>query len=222
MNSAEFEQLWKSFETARHTSTDSYENAAWWGHRLPALEPDKGHRHLERLLSRLLQRSHDYGITLFLLERLSDPAVLELICKHIQPLPDIQSADEEAHLADLIRILAASDEPSLEAPVSQYLLERTIGPHWSTVPWSLWPHSKTLFGKAWKRYFLECAETDWMGTLVVKSFLVDSAAISLVRDHLCEDSPEQWDLLRNALIQQAGSVSWLSTNDRLLLDDCLK
>jgi hypothetical protein len=222
MSSAEFEQLWISFESARDASTDSYENAAWWGNRLPGLEPAKGNRQLERLLSRLLQRSHDYGITLFLLERLSDPAVLELICTHIQPLPDIQSADEEAHLADLIRILAASDEPSLEAPVRYYLLERTIGPHWATVPWSLWPHSKNLFGEAWKRYFLECAETDWMGTLVIKSFLADTAAISLVREHLSEEYPRQWDLLRNTLIQQAGSVSWLSADDRLLLDDCLK
>ena len=89
------------------------------------------------------------------------------------PFPELQSDDEEAHLADLIRILAAAGDPALLPAVESYLKDRDVGPHWSTVPWALWPNHGDLFAVAWERFFLGQQVEEWQNTLVVRSFLAE-------------------------------------------------
>ena len=97
---------------------------------------------VKRLLEKLLQLHHAYGVTLLVLEGITDPAHLDDIAEHLMPLPGPQTDDEESHLSDLIRLLAAANNDSLMPVVEAYLLERDIGPYWPSVPWAVWPHRK--------------------------------------------------------------------------------
>jgi len=142
----------------------------WWQHFLRSMgleEPHESARRLrrklqrvkvadrpefvKRLLEKLLQRHHAYGVALLVLEGIKDPAHLEDIADNMAPLPGPQTDDEESHLSDLIRILAAANMDSLLPVVEEYLLNREIGAYWPSVPWAVWPHRKRLFGKAWLR-----------------------------------------------------------------------
>ena len=166
----------------------------------------------------LLQHRGDYGVALFLLDSLADPIYLRALAERLLPLPALQCHDREAHLADLIRILAAADVPGVLAPVEQYLLERPIGPLWTTVPWALWPHHQELFATAWIRYLREMHLADWSTTAVAKTFLTEPEAVRLVRSAILREHPERWVSLRDALIGEADQVGWLSEEQRESLD----
>jgi hypothetical protein len=209
----------------------------WWEHFLSQMsleEPHESARRLRRklqrvkvaerpafvrkLLDKLLRRHRAYGVALLVLEGITDPAHLEDIADCLVPLPGPQSDDEESHLSDLIRILAAANRDSLLPAVEEYLLHRDIGPHWPSVPWAVWPHRKRLFGKAWLRFFTQRDPSDWKETLIIKSFLTEPEAVRVVKHALEVDSPNSWRPLRESLIRQAGLVSWLSEDQREALD----
>lgn len=213
-----FDRWWTEFVVWLDECDDPHEAARRLRRELHGWKSSEQRAFFERVQHRLLQERQAYGVSLFLLEGVTDPAYLEDVASHLLPLPELQSDDEESHLADLIRILAAVGESDLTPPVSNYLLERPIGPFWSTVPWSLWPHDKHLFGRSWRRFFLEHAPGDWKSTLVIKSFLTEAEAITAVREQLTEESAEVWVALRATLIRQAGLVTWLSDEQRAELD----
>jgi hypothetical protein len=209
----------------------------WWERTLRFMEAEEPHQtarrlrrklqrvkaanrpeFVRRLLEKLLQRHHAYGVALFVLEGITDPAHLDDIADNLLPLPGPQSDDEESHLSDLIRILAAANKDSLLPVVEEYLLNREIGPHWPSVPWAVWPHWKRLFGKAWHRFFKQHDPNDWKGTLIIKSFLTEPEAVRVIKHSLEVDSPDNWKPLRESLIRQAGLVSWLSERQREALD----
>jgi hypothetical protein len=213
---AEFENWWAELQRQPGglRDTDALETARRIGRALRRLsEPDQA-EYLDQLLHVLLQRHHAFGVTLFLLEGINDPAVLHRIAAWLVPLPPPQDADEEAHLADLIRILAAADDDGLVHVVERYLLERPILPAWSTVPWALWPHRKQLFAAAWARFFNDRDPAEWTNTLVIKSFLGEPEAIHVVRQRIEDTGGGNWRALRDALLRQAGIASWLSTEQR--------
>jgi hypothetical protein len=201
---------------------DAHEAARRLGRELRGLEASKRPAFLDQLLVALLQERHAYGVALFLLERLTDRATLEKLHERLRPLPGLQTDEEESHLADLIRILAATGDRSMTPAVEDYLLQREPSSQWSTVPWALWPHNCELFARAWLRYFGERDPADWTGTFVVRSFLSEPAAIDVVKQQLSRAAPERWALLRKALLHQAGSASWLSVEDRAELDRSLE
>jgi hypothetical protein len=209
----------------------------WWEHFLTHMgleEPHESARRLrrkllrvkvadrpefvKRLLEKLLKKHHAYGVALLVLEGITDPAHLDDIANSLLPLPGPLSDDEESHLSDLIRILAAANKDSLLPAVEEYLLRRDIGPHWPSVPWAVWPHRKRLFGKAWLRFFSQHDPADWRGTLIIKSFLTEPEAVRVIKHALEVDSPDAWEPLRESLIRQAGLVSWLSDDQREALD----
>lgn len=222
MPSAVFENWWAEFQRRAQALADPQHAARHIGQHLRSLPAAQQAAFIADLLQVLLQRQHRYGVALFMLEQITDPAALETLARRLQPLPSLQSEDEEGHLADLIRILAAADDPGLMAPVETYLVERPIGPHWSSVPWALWPHRKRLFAAAWSRFFTHRHPSVAETTLVIRSFLSEPEAIQLVRRGLVESAPERWDALREALLRQAGSVSWLDAEQRAALDRSLE
>jgi hypothetical protein len=222
MPTAEFENFWAELQRQPGALRDSLDTARHLGRRLRNMQPEEQIDFIDQLMGVLLQRHHAYGVALFLLEGITDPATLLLIAGHIMPLPMLQTHDEEAYLADLVRILAAANDSRLLGVVDAYLLEREIGPHWSTVPWALWPHHRELFAVAWARYFAEQDSTLWCSTLVIKAFLSEPAAIEAVRQRLCVGAADRWPVLRDALVRQAGVVSWLSAEDRSVLEDSLR
>jgi hypothetical protein len=197
---------------------DPYETARRLRRRILGLKRAGQRRRLREALDCLLGESRSFGVVFFLLEGISDPAFLAEIVERIQPLPDLQSEDEESHLADLIRVLAAAGDDALMPPVESYLLERPVGPHWASVPWAIWPRRPRLFARAWVRFFHERDAGDWTNTMVIKSFLAEPDAILAVREPLEQESVQDWDALREALLRQAGSVSWLSEEQRAALD----
>ena len=89
------------------------------------------------------------------------------------------------------------------------------------MPWALWPNQGALFGAAWRRFFLGQQVEDWQNTPVVRSFLAEPEAIDVVRESLAPVSSEKWQALRQALIRQAGQVTWLSEGQRQTLDRAL-
>ena len=77
---------------------------------------------------------------------------------------------------------------------------------------------ESLWGKAWRRFFLERDPADPKGTLIIKSFLTEPEAVRVIKHSLEVDSPDSWKPLREALLRQAGLVSWLSDDQREALD----
>ena len=223
MPTAEFENWWA--EIQRHPgglrATEAHATARRISRRLRALTNADHSEFVDQLMQVLLERHHAYGVALFLLEGISDPAVLDMIARHLQPLPGRQCDDEEAHLADLIRVLAAANDASLMPVARDYLLQREIVPGWATVPWALWPHNKELFGDAWARFFRERDPAEWTSTLIIKSFLTEPDAISVVRKRFDGGSGRHWAALRDALLRQAGLVGWLSAEQRAELEQLL-
>jgi hypothetical protein len=197
---------------------DPYETARQLRRRIGNLDVAGQRRILREALDFLLRDRHAYGVVFFLLEGIADPGFLSEIAERLLPLPDLQSDDEESFLADLIRVLAAAGEPALLTPVEAYLLDRPMGPHWASVPWAVWPRRKRLFVRAWVRFFTQREAGDRHNTLVVKSFLAEPDAILAVRGPLERASAEGWAGLREALLRQAGSVGWLSDEQRAALD----
>jgi len=176
---------------------------------------------VNHLLDVLLREERAYGVVLFLLEGLSDPAYLQRIAEGLRPLPGPQSADEESHLADLLRILAAAAGADLPVAIEEYLLNRPIGPHWSSVPWALWPRRRDLFASAWRRFFLEHHPEDPQVEPIVQAFLTEHEAIRRVRPVLAAASPERWTALREALNRQAGRGSGLAPEQREALEGAI-
>lgn len=220
MATAEFENWWAEVQRQPGglRGTAALETARHLSRRLRAANAADQTEFLDQLLLVLLQRHRAFGVALFMLENLTDPAALDLIVRHLRPLPPPQSDDEEAHLADLVRVLAAADDDALMPVVEDYLLRREIVPVWSTVPWALWPHRKELFGQAWTRFFRECDPAEWVNTLVIRSFLCEPEAIDAVRHPLEREHDERWPVLRGALLRQAGLASWLTAEQRADLE----
>jgi hypothetical protein len=218
----EFETWWAEVQREPGVLRDSHDTAQRLGRRLEALDPDEQGEFLGQLIPVLLQRHRAYGIALFLLDSLSDPAVLGLIAEHLQPFPGLQTHDEEAHLADLVRILAAAHERELLPAVEAYLLKREIGSHWATVPWALWPHETELFVRAWERFFHERPAEEWSDPLAARSFLSEPDAIVALRRHLQTTDEASWPTLRDTLLEQADKVSWFSPDQLEALENALK
>ena len=212
-----FEAWWDGF-TRRARHAGAYDTARRLQDKLRRTRVAERSEFLRDLWEVLLQRRREYGIALFLLDALTDPEGLQELATHLLPLPDLQSSDEEAHLADLMRLLAAADDPTVLPPVREYLLERGISPEWTTVPWALWPHQKDLFAQAWQRYLREKQPGDWNCSAMVKSFLAEPDAVRIVRSKVAHEHPEHWDVLRAALIDEAEHVGWLSREQRASLD----
>ena len=213
---------WLGFQAGLDRGDDPYDAARHLRRRISGLDAGERQEFLLAALDTLLVERHAYGVVFFLLEGISDPAFLTEIATRLEPLPALQSDDEESHLADLIRILAAAGEPDLMPPVETYLVKRAMGPQWASVPWAIWPRRPGLFGKAWVRYFVEHDPADWRHTLVIKSFLAEPEAILAIREPLEHESAKAWKALREALLRQAGSPSWLSEGQRDALDRAVK
>lgn len=211
-----FEAWWRGF--TRRAETCPHETAHRLRGKLRRTRVAERLDFLRDLWEVLLRQRREYGIALFLLDTVTDPAGLRELAQHLSPLPELQSSDEEGHLADLMRLLAAAGDPALLPPLREYLLERAMSRDWVTVPWALWPHQKDLFAQAWQRYLRETQPRDWNGTAVVKSFLAEPDAVRIVRSKVAGEHPEHWDVLRAALIDEAAHVGWLSREQRASLD----
>ena len=216
-----FDRWWNQTLREPGALDDAYRMARTLWARLDRVEQQDRQRCTERLMRVLLRERLAYGIVLFLLEGMTDPADLKTIHENLLPLPERQSDDEEGHLADLIRILAAADEPTLLPAVRDYLLEREIVPIWPSVPWALWPHQQSIFGQAWYRYFVEQDPSDWPATLVLRSFLGEPEAIRAFRQPLAQSAADRWTALRVALLSLAVNASWLSEDQRVALHQVL-
>ena len=217
MSSVDFNRWWDHFRRSA-AGEEPHESARRLRRKLRRVKLADRPAFIGRLLEVLLHRERAYGVALFLLEGLTDPAYLGVIADHLQPLPGPQSDEEESHLADLIRVVAAAGDDRLLPVVEEYLLTRSIGPHWSSVPWALWPRRRELFVLAWRRFFLEREPTEWTGTLIVRSFLAEPEAISEIRAALAAVAEDRWKALREALLRQVGEVTWLSPEQREALD----
>ena len=222
MPAEDLNDWWRGFQAGLDEGSDSYDAARELRRRIGGLDVDERQEFLLAALDVLLVQRHAYGVIFFLLEGISDPSFLTEIASRLEPLPSLQSDDEESHLADLIRVLAAAGDAELMAPVETYLIERPIGPHWASVPWAIWPRRPKLFGSAWVRFFVEHDPADWRHTLVIKSFLAEPEAILAIRVPLEHESAGAWEALREALLRQAGSPSWLSEGQRDALDRAVK
>ncbi len=217
----EFESWWQEIVKESGIFDDPRETARQIGERLRELPDERRSRFLEPLTRTLLRERRAFGVVLFLLDETSDRSALFAIGRHLLPFPTLQPDDEEAHLADLIRILAAVDDPELLDGIERYLLEREIGPYWSSVPWALWPHRSELFARAWRRFLREKGTDAGPSNLITRAFLSEPAAIREVRRQL-NDSPDCWLALRAAVERQARIVGWLSDEQREALDRSLK
>lgn len=218
----QFESWWTEFCREGDALSDPHEAARHIGRHLRSLPPDEQPAFVDELFEALLQQEHRYGVALYMLEQVTDPNALVTLARRLQPLPSLRSEDEEGHLADLIRILAVAGEPEMMDVVRSYVLKRPIGPHWSSVPWALWPYRRDLFGAAWTRFFRERPRSASESTLLIRSFLTEPDAIGDVRRGLAETAPEAWDALRAALLRQAGTVRWLDAAQREALERSLQ
>lgn len=113
----------------------------------------------------------------------------------------------------VLRVLARAGLPQGEALLEQYLLHDPIGPHWSAVPWSLWPQATLLFCRAWSRYFTEKSPETWGGTAVVQAFLKEPQAVRLLRTALQAENAVAWAQLQRELLQ-AAAAPWLAQAER--------
>ena len=213
MASKRFESWWNGFE-CRTRSHDPFDTALRLSVKLRRTRVADRPEFVNQLWEVLLQRQHAYGVALFFLDSLTDAQYLRSLAEHLTPLPPNQPHEEESHLADLVRILAAADMPGVLTPVEQYLLDRPIGPLWATVPWALWPHQAELFARSWLRYLREIQPNDWGTAMIVRSFLTEPDAVRLVRTTVSQDYPDQWLSLREALLGEADQVRWLSDEQR--------
>jgi len=220
LSANDFDRWW-SHSVRRLDREEPHETARRLRRKLARIRCDERAEFVDRLFEALLQRRHAFGVALFLLEGLTDPSQLDAVAAHLTPLPALQSDDEESHLSDLIRILGASNRESGIPVVEDYLVRRSIGPHWTSVPWSLWPHRRVLFGQAWSRFLRESEPGDWKHTLLIKSFLTEPDAIGEVRARIAADAPDRWPVLREALIRQAGRTRWLTADQRAALERTL-
>lgn len=220
MQSAEFKTWWAELEREPGWLGDPHEAAQRLRNRLRDEGPRQRRAFLEALMPVLLQQHHAYGTAFLLLAAVTDRGSLEPFARHLLPLPERQSDDEEAHLADLVRVLAAANDDRLLPAVESYLLEREIGPQWTTAPWALWPHRETLFALAWTRFLMETDPIAWRETL--RPFLSEPAAIRAVQRHLARRSAKRWRLLCEALRGLADSVTWLSAEQRADLHRIVK
>lgn len=213
MLSRRFESWWNGFER-RTRDDDPFDTSLRLSVKLRRTRVADRPEFVNQLWEVLLQHRHAYGVALFFLDSLTDAQYLRSLAEYLVPLPLNQPHDEESHLADLVRILAAADIPGVLAPVEQYLLDRPIGPLWATVPWALWPHQAELFARAWLRYLREIQPNDWGTAMIVRSFLTEPDAVRLVRSTISGDHPEQWNSLREALLGEADRMSWMSEEQR--------
>jgi len=211
--SKRFEIWWSGFER-RTRHDDPFDAALRLSVKLRRTRVADRPEFVNQLWEVLLQRRHAYGVALFFLDSLTDAQYLRSMAEYLVPLPPHQPHDEESHLADLVRILAAADMPGVLAPVEEYLLDRAIGPLWATVPWALWPHQTELFALAWLRYLREIQPNDWSTAMIIKSFLTEPDAVRLVRTTISQNHPEHWNSLREALLGEAEQVGWLSDEQR--------
>jgi hypothetical protein len=217
----ELNEWWKTFQKRLEPGHDPHELARELRDRFDVLPPGEQRRFLRRVWKGLLQQRRAYGVALFVLEGLTEPAILHDIAGTLEPFPTALALDEESHLADLLRILAAADDEELLLPVEHYLLEREIGSHWASVPWALWPHQKQLFARVWTRFFNDVEPYAWRHPLVIKPFLGEPAAIRAVKRRLSKSSKEKWIELRDALTRQAEIADWLNPKQRAAVDRAL-
>lgn len=207
------DRWWEAFRDGLDDDADPDAVAGALRERLEGLR-GRAYGHLLRRALRDLCRRGSYGAVLRLLSEVRNPSYLHDVADGLDGPAPALSDDEEAWLADLMRVLAAADEEAWLAPLRRYLLEWPIEPHWPTVPWALWPHREALFAAAWARYFREFDPVDWRDAGVLRPFLGEPAAIRAVAETLREGSADRWELLREQLARRAGDVTWLSQGQR--------
>jgi hypothetical protein len=71
---------------------------------------------------------------------------------------------------------------------------------------------------AWRRFFIERDPAESTDTLIVRSFLAEPEAIADIRAALVATAEDRWTALREALLRQAGAITWLSPDQRAALD----
>ena len=212
-----FEIWWRAFER-RVAGMDSHEKASQLRRKLRRMRLADRPEFVRDLWGVLLRRDYEYGVALFLLDSLDDLDHLRELARRLTPLPGRLADDQESHLSDLIRVLAATNDSKLLPPVRAYLLERTITPWWPTVPWALWPHRRELFARAWSRYLAECEPASWRGSVTIRPFLAEPDAVRAIRRRIADEMPDRWAELRQALVGQAVHVRWLSDEQRGALE----
>jgi len=196
------------------SGADDHAAAAGLAAALDGLDAAAQRNVIDGWLESLLRAHQAYGVTLFLLGRLTDPAALESLAVHLVPLPPRVADDEESHLADLIRVLAATGDAALLGPVESYLVARPIGPLWPTVPWALWPHCDELFVAAWARFFVAVAPARSTAPAVLEPFLAEPSAVRAVTRHLAGSRSTRWKRVRAAIAGLAEESGWLSPEQR--------
>jgi hypothetical protein len=221
MAPGELDRWWERYRDGLADDADPAEIAQAVRSRLATVRGRVYGRLLRRALRDLTRRGA-YGAVLHLLQTIRNPDYLHDVASGFDgpaPAPD---DDEEAWLADLMRVLAAADEENWIAPLRRYLLEWPMDAHWTTVPWALWPHRAGLFAAAWARYFREREPGDWRAEGVLRTFLGDPLAIRAVAETLDGEEPARWAELRRQLSRRAGDVTWLSTDQRAELERALR
>jgi len=188
--------------------------------------PEDTRRDLQaRAFEILLQERHAYGVALLMMETVQDPEYIEEIARTMAPLPRLQSADEEAHLADLVRLLAASGRRHALRVVEAFLLDRPFSAAWPTVPWALWPRHAVLFRRAWSRWILETESGRWTSDRFLGPFLTEPEAVVSIREALFEGEQagrrDRWLELVAALQACARRTRWLQPDQRAALSDAL-
>ena len=78
---------------------------------MDSIPADEHRPFLGRAWTVLLGRRRRYGAGLYLLQSTGDPECLLDLVTPLLPLPGLQADDEEEHLAELVRILAAAGRP---------------------------------------------------------------------------------------------------------------
>ncbi len=221
---AEFLAWWRPLDQARARAEDPQVAARAIREELRALPARKRRRFLEPLTRELVGKRKEFGVALFLMEGIEDPAYLRTLAEHLDPLPEPQAApDAEAHLADLVRLLAAGGDARGRALVRAYLLERPIGPAWETVPWALWPAERALFAEAWTRYFTEVEPRRWKGGDTVRSFLAEPEAVEAVREAMrAAGANRRWGVLRRDLARESENAPWLAPDETTRLAGLLR
>lgn len=198
--------------------------------RLRRYLDDREESEREQLLGRayeiLLQDCRAYGVALQLTDAIRDPEYVEEIARTIAPLPRLQSDDEEAHLADLMRILAASGRRHSLRVVESYLLDRPWSHAWTTVPWALWPRRTVLFRQAWVRWILERGNDAWSDRQTVEPFLTEPLAVHEIRAALTTcgtaEAARARDRFTVELRDAARRTRWLGEDQRAALAAALE
>lgn len=216
----------EEFQQWLEDNDDPHEAAARLRLYLDDRSADECQELLPRMFEILLQEQHAYGVALLMMDAIQDPEYIEEIARTMAPLPLLQSDDEESHLADLIRLLAASGRRHALRVVESYLLDRPWSEAWPTVPWALWPRHEVLFRRAWERWIVERGSEGWVSGHALESFLTEPDAVRSIQEAMMASGAasrkKRWGEFADALRACARRNHWLQPEQRSALNDALR